>query len=65
VYCTGRTSHRASSADDHADGAETIEETAAMVDRAGGIGIPVPVDHLEILVAWGSPQNSITQDSAW
>jgi NAD(P)-dependent dehydrogenase (short-subunit alcohol dehydrogenase family) len=45
VYCTGRTSRRASSAGYHAGGAETIEETAAMVDRAGGIGIPVHVDH--------------------
>jgi hypothetical protein len=26
---------------------ETIEETAALVTRAGGRGIAVPVDHLE------------------
>jgi NAD(P)-dependent dehydrogenase (short-subunit alcohol dehydrogenase family) len=44
VYVTGRTSgtHRS-----EMDRPETIEETAALVDDAGGRGIPVRVDHLE------------------
>jgi NAD(P)-dependent dehydrogenase (short-subunit alcohol dehydrogenase family) len=43
VYCTGRTSgaHRS-----EMERPETIEETAALVDEAGGVGIPVRVDHL-------------------
>jgi NAD(P)-dependent dehydrogenase (short-subunit alcohol dehydrogenase family) len=43
VYATGRTSgsHRS-----EMDRPETIEETAALVDAAGGRGIPVQVDHL-------------------
>jgi NAD(P)-dependent dehydrogenase (short-subunit alcohol dehydrogenase family) len=43
VYCTGRTSgtHRS-----EMDRPETIEETAALVDEAGGHGIAVRVDHL-------------------
>ncbi|MDT7682170.1 MAG: hypothetical protein QOG57_2480 [Pseudonocardiales bacterium] len=43
VYATGRTSgsHRS-----EMDRPETIEETAALVDAAGGRGIPVRVDHL-------------------
>ncbi len=43
VYVTGRTTrtHRS-----EINRAETIEETAAMVDEAGGHGIPVQVDHL-------------------
>jgi NAD(P)-dependent dehydrogenase (short-subunit alcohol dehydrogenase family) len=43
VYCTGR-----STADGRSemDRPETIEETAALVDRAGGRGIAVRVDHL-------------------
>jgi len=43
VYCTGRTSgtHRS-----EMDRPETIEETAALVDEAGGQGIAVRVDHL-------------------
>ena len=42
VYVTGRSSggHRSPM-----DRPETIEETAAMVDAAGGKGIPVRVDH--------------------
>jgi NAD(P)-dependent dehydrogenase (short-subunit alcohol dehydrogenase family) len=42
VYVTGRSSgeHRSPM-----DRPETIEETAALVDRAGGKGIPVRVDH--------------------
>lgn len=46
VYCTGRSSHAGLSANAVLDGRpETIEETAALVDAAGGIGIPVRVDH--------------------
>ena len=43
VYVTGRTSgsHRS-----EMNRPETIEETAALVDEAGGRGIPVRVDHL-------------------
>src|SRR5687767_7210906 len=43
VYCTGRTTRTARS---EMDRPETIEETAAWVDAAGGRGIAVPVDHL-------------------
>jgi NAD(P)-dependent dehydrogenase (short-subunit alcohol dehydrogenase family) len=44
VYCTGRTTHEQRS---EYDRPETIEETAALVDAAGGKGIAVQVDHLE------------------
>jgi NAD(P)-dependent dehydrogenase (short-subunit alcohol dehydrogenase family) len=43
VYVTGRTSGDQRS---EMDRPETIEETAALVDKAGGRGIPVRVDHL-------------------
>jgi NAD(P)-dependent dehydrogenase (short-subunit alcohol dehydrogenase family) len=43
VYCTGRTSGSRRS---EMDRPETIEETAALVDDAGGRGIAVRVDHL-------------------
>jgi NAD(P)-dependent dehydrogenase (short-subunit alcohol dehydrogenase family) len=43
VYCTGRTSGSQRS---EMDRSETIEETAALVDEAGGRGIAVRVDHL-------------------
>lgn len=43
VYVTGRTSGSARS---EMDRSETIEETAALVDEAGGRGIAVRVDHL-------------------
>jgi NAD(P)-dependent dehydrogenase (short-subunit alcohol dehydrogenase family) len=43
VYVTGRTSGSQRS---EMDRPETIEETAALVDGAGGRGIPVRVDHL-------------------
>jgi NAD(P)-dependent dehydrogenase (short-subunit alcohol dehydrogenase family) len=43
VYVTGRSTHGARS---EMDRPETIEETAALVDRAGGRGIAVRVDHL-------------------
>jgi NAD(P)-dependent dehydrogenase (short-subunit alcohol dehydrogenase family) len=44
VYVTGRTTRERSS---EYDRPETIEETAELVDRAGGRGIAVRVDHLE------------------
>jgi NAD(P)-dependent dehydrogenase (short-subunit alcohol dehydrogenase family) len=44
VYCTGRTTRRQRS---EYDRPETIEETAELVDEAGGTGIAVAVDHLE------------------
>jgi NAD(P)-dependent dehydrogenase (short-subunit alcohol dehydrogenase family) len=43
VYVTGRSGGGARS---EMDRPETIEETAELVDRAGGKGIPVRVDHL-------------------
>jgi NAD(P)-dependent dehydrogenase (short-subunit alcohol dehydrogenase family) len=43
VYCTGRSTRAARS---EYDRPETIEETAALVDEAGGRGIAVQVDHL-------------------
>jgi NAD(P)-dependent dehydrogenase (short-subunit alcohol dehydrogenase family) len=43
VYVTGRTSRSRQS---EMNRPETIEETAALVDAAGGRGIPVQVDHL-------------------
>jgi NAD(P)-dependent dehydrogenase (short-subunit alcohol dehydrogenase family) len=43
VYVTGRTSGSQRS---EMNRPETIEETAALVDEAGGTGIPVRVDHL-------------------
>jgi NAD(P)-dependent dehydrogenase (short-subunit alcohol dehydrogenase family) len=43
VYCTGRTTRAARS---EMNRPETIEETAALVDAAGGRGIAVQVDHL-------------------
>ena len=44
VYCTGRTTRERRS---EVDRPETIEETAELVTRAGGEGIPVEVDHLD------------------
>jgi NAD(P)-dependent dehydrogenase (short-subunit alcohol dehydrogenase family) len=43
VYVTGRTTRDRRS---EYDRPETIEETAALVDQAGGVGIAVPTDHL-------------------
>lgn len=43
VYVTGRSTKGQPS---EMDRPETIEETAALVDEAGGVGIPVRVDHL-------------------
>jgi NAD(P)-dependent dehydrogenase (short-subunit alcohol dehydrogenase family) len=44
VYCTGRTTRQQVS---EYDRPETIEETAELVDAAGGEGIAVKVDHLQ------------------
>ncbi|WP_447980097.1 SDR family oxidoreductase [Candidatus Nitrospira bockiana] len=44
VYCTGRTT---SSQPSELNRPETIEETAELVEQAGGRGIPVQVDHLD------------------
>ena len=44
VYCTGRTTRSQAS---ELNRSETIEETAELVQRAGGRGIAVQVDHLE------------------
>ena len=44
VYCTGRTTGSQRS---EMNRPETIEETAALVDAAGGRGIAVQVDHLD------------------
>jgi NAD(P)-dependent dehydrogenase (short-subunit alcohol dehydrogenase family) len=46
VYCTGRTSRTAALRSDY-DRSETIEETAEVVSALGGVGIAVPVDHLD------------------
>lgn len=43
VYCTGRTTRAARS---EMNRPETIEETAELVDQAGGRGIAVQIDHL-------------------
>lgn len=47
VYCTGRSSRVQPNASGHvhAGRPETIEETAELVTRDGGTGIPVRVDH--------------------
>jgi NAD(P)-dependent dehydrogenase (short-subunit alcohol dehydrogenase family) len=47
VYCTGRSSRSRPNTSDHhyAGRPETIEETAELVTAAGGVGIPVRVDH--------------------
>jgi NAD(P)-dependent dehydrogenase (short-subunit alcohol dehydrogenase family) len=44
VYATGRSTREQRS---EMDRSETIEETAELVTAAGGVGIAVPVDHLE------------------
>lgn len=45
VYCTGRGAAGSPSPGRHAARPETVEETAEMVTAAGGVGIPVRVDH--------------------
>ena len=46
VICTGRSSRSGALRSDY-DRPETIEETAELVTRLGGIGVAVPVDHLD------------------
>jgi NAD(P)-dependent dehydrogenase (short-subunit alcohol dehydrogenase family) len=46
VYCTGRSSRLGKGGSDY-DRPETIEETAELVTRLGGVGIAVRVDHLD------------------
>ena len=46
VVCTGRSSRTGTLRSDY-DRPETIEETAELVTELGGIGIAIPVDHLE------------------
>src|SRR6188768_1893287 len=45
VYVTGRSTRERRS---EMDRPETIEETADLVDAAGGHGIAVPCDHLDV-----------------
>jgi NAD(P)-dependent dehydrogenase (short-subunit alcohol dehydrogenase family) len=44
VYCTGRTSRETPGPTGRP---ETVEETAEMVEAAGGVGIPVRLDHAD------------------
>jgi NAD(P)-dependent dehydrogenase (short-subunit alcohol dehydrogenase family) len=46
VIGTGRSSRSAGLRSDY-ERPETIEETAALVDEAGGVGVPIAVDHLD------------------
>lgn len=46
VVCTGRSSVTGSGRSDY-DRPETIEETAELVTRLGGVGIAIPTDHLD------------------
>lgn len=46
VICTGRSSSSAPIPSDY-ERPETIEETAGLVTRLGGTGVPVAVDHLD------------------
>jgi NAD(P)-dependent dehydrogenase (short-subunit alcohol dehydrogenase family) len=54
VYCTGRTTRQARS---EMDRPETIEETAELVDAAGGRGIAIRVDHLVLTCRFSSDQS--------
>ena len=46
VVCTGRSSRTGKLTSDY-DRPETIEETAELVAAAGGVGVPIAVDHLD------------------
>lgn len=46
VVCTGRSSRVGVLVSDY-DRPETVEETAALVTDAGGVGVAVPTDHLD------------------
>jgi NAD(P)-dependent dehydrogenase (short-subunit alcohol dehydrogenase family) len=47
VVCTGRSSVSGNASSDYRGRPETIEETAELVERLGGEGIAIQVDHLE------------------
>jgi NAD(P)-dependent dehydrogenase (short-subunit alcohol dehydrogenase family) len=47
VVCTGRTTRSSGSTRSDYDRAETIEETAELVTRLGGVGVAAAVDHLD------------------
>ncbi len=47
VICTGRSSRTAELHSDYRGRAETVEETADLVNDAGGTGIAIPTDHLD------------------
>jgi len=47
VYCTGRSTRGGRTGLTYQNRPETIDETAEMVTAAGGVGIPVPVDHTQ------------------
>ncbi|MCP9275089.1 SDR family oxidoreductase [Mycolicibacterium arenosum] len=47
VVCTGRSSVTGTLKSDY-DRPETVEETAQLVTDAGGVGVAVPTDHLDI-----------------
>ena len=47
VVCTGRSSRSARLRSDY-ERPETIEETAELVGSLGGVGVAVPVDHLDV-----------------
>lgn len=47
VICTGRSSETHRLQSDY-DRPETIEETARLVDALGGVGVAIPVDHLDV-----------------
>jgi NAD(P)-dependent dehydrogenase (short-subunit alcohol dehydrogenase family) len=47
VICTGRSTRAQGSSRSDYNRPETIEETAELVTRLGGTGIPIAVDHLE------------------
>src|SRR5262245_42714952 len=48
VVCTGRRSRHPGSSRSDYDRAETIEETAELVSRLGGVGVALTVDHLDL-----------------
>src|SRR5690242_21908780 len=47
VICTGRSSRTGTLRSDYAGRTETIEDTAAIVTKLGGVGIAKAVDHLD------------------
>jgi NAD(P)-dependent dehydrogenase (short-subunit alcohol dehydrogenase family) len=47
VLCTGRSSRAKALRSDYRGRAETIEETAELVDSLGGTGVAIPTDHLD------------------